>query len=323
MRKKLYLGALFLLLIGAATLAGCSKVKSLKPISLDEAKLKTETYINENLMPQGSKVTIKEISEFSRDLYQMQIDLGNGQTVESYVMKDGGKFFPQAFDMAQASSTATNESPAAKTKTSEVSKKNNKPKVELFIMSYCPYGTQIQKGMLPVLETLGNKIDFQLKFVSYAMHDKKELDENMVQYCVQKNNPDKLTNYLKCFLAEGKSGECLKSNNLNVSSCVKDADKTFKVTENFNNKNTWKGSFPPFNIDKGDNDKYQVQGSPTLIINGEEISASRDSASLLKTICSAFDNAPEECKTTLSDKNPTPGFGFNSAAGGNTDAQCN
>jgi len=49
-------------------------------------------------------------------------------------------------------------------------------------MSYCPYGTQIEKGILPVINALGNKIKFSLKFVDYAMHGKKEIDENSRQY---------------------------------------------------------------------------------------------------------------------------------------------
>lgn len=35
-------------------------------------------------------------------------------------------------------------------------------------MSHFPYGTQIEKGMIPVMETLGNKADIGIKFVNYA-----------------------------------------------------------------------------------------------------------------------------------------------------------
>ncbi|MBU3941884.1 MAG: hypothetical protein KKF74_03150, partial [Nanoarchaeota archaeon] len=47
--------------------------------------------------------------------------------------------------------------------------KKDKPEVELFVMSHCPYGTQIEKGMLPVARLLGDKIDFNIRFCSYAM----------------------------------------------------------------------------------------------------------------------------------------------------------
>ncbi|HPW44193.1 MAG TPA: hypothetical protein PLX67_00560 [bacterium] len=45
-----------------------------------------------------------------------------------------------------------------------------------------------------------------------------------------------------------------------------------------------------------------------MIINDQEISVNRDSASLLKTICSAFNNSPEECSAQLSSDSPAAGF---------------
>jgi hypothetical protein len=155
------------------------------------------------------------------------------------------------------------------------------------------------------------------------MHGEKELQENLVQYCVQKQEPKKLNAYLNCFLKEGKSADCLTENKINVSSCVTKSDKEFKVTENFTNKVGWQGSFPPFDVDKNDNEKYGVQGSPTLIINGEEISTSRDSQSLLSTICSAFENAPDACQEKLSTTAPAPGFGTGAASSDSSGAQCN
>jgi len=32
------------------------------------------------------------------------------------------------------------------------------------------------------------------------MHDKKEIDENTVQHCIQQEQPDKYSDYLECFL---------------------------------------------------------------------------------------------------------------------------
>ncbi|MCX6795571.1 MAG: hypothetical protein NT165_02500 [Candidatus Falkowbacteria bacterium] len=297
-----------------------------KTLSPEAAKIKTEAYINENLMPSGSKVKIESIKEYEGNLYQLKINLGNGQTVDSYVSKDGTKFFPQSMDMKAATGDDANKAPSAAKPTtkaagSSVSTKTAKPVVELFVMSYCPYGTQIEKGIIPAVEALGNKIDFKLKFVSYAMHGEKELKENLVQYCIQKDSPSKLLPYLNCFLKEGKSADCLTQNNLNVTACVDKSDKQFKVTENYTNKVGWQGSFPPFDTDKADNEKYNVQGSPTLIINGEETSSSRDSASLLTTICSAFDKTPEACNTKLPSTAPSSGFGTGSASGGAA-AQC-
>ncbi|MEM2131153.1 MAG: GILT family protein, partial [Candidatus Woesearchaeota archaeon] len=69
--------------------------------------------------------------------------------------------------------------------------KKDKPEVQLFVMSHCPFGTQMEKGILPVVELLGNKIDFKVRFVYYAMHGEVEVKEQLRQYCIQKEQQDK------------------------------------------------------------------------------------------------------------------------------------
>jgi protein-disulfide isomerase len=227
--------------------------------------------------------------------------------------------------MASSSSVGTNSGDQQQTATANITK-NDKPKVELFVMSYCPYGTQIEKGIIPAVQALGNKIDFNLKFVDYAMHGQQELNENLKEYCIDKNQKDKLLPYLTCFLKSSDSAACLKSAGVNQSkldSCVKSADKEFKVTEQFTSKENWNGSYPPFDVHKADNTKYGVQGSPTLVINGTSAESARDSASLLKTICSAFNNQPDVCSTAkLSSASPSAGFGEGTEASSGSTAGC-
>lgn len=295
-----------------------------KNLSAEEAKTKVENFVNTYLMQSGSKATIKEVTK-EYGLYKLKIDVVSS-VIESYVTRDGKLFFPQALDMeeiAKEAATANNQSdtsaPAA-----TVSVKSDKPVVELFVMSYCPYGTQMEKGILPVVAALGDKIDFELKFCSYAMHGQKELAENMLQYCIQKEQGSKLNAYMTCFLESGVSSSCLETAKIDqkkVNSCVSKTDAAYKVTSNYDNKIGYQGSYPGFDVNKADNDKYNVGGSPTLVINGQEISANRDSASLLKTICSAFNEQPKECETVLSSASPSAGFG--SGTGNGSAASCN
>ncbi len=206
----------------------------------------------------------------------------------------------------------------------ECVEKADKPIVELFVMSHCPYGTQMEKGILPVAQLLGDKIDFQLKFVNYAMHEQKEIDEQMNQYCIDKEYPDKLLDYLECFLgttagsaAEGKA--CMEELELDtdaIASCVSDADAEFGISADYDDKSKWKGQFPPFNLHDADNQKYGVRGSPSLRINGAEPSAGRDAKSLLSAICFAFSDQPEECEEEIDVGAPTPGFGWEAAPAG-------
>ncbi|HAI74039.1 MAG TPA: hypothetical protein DCS28_03355 [Candidatus Moranbacteria bacterium] len=296
-----------------------------------EAKTKVTDFINNNLIQEGMKAEIGSVTK-ENGMFKVIVKIGEGkqqQEITSYLSLDGTKFFPNAMDIAETEQKITEQkkAQAEAVPVAEITKAD-KPTVELFVMSYCPYGTQIEKGILPVIDALGAKIDYTLKFVNYAMHEKKEIDENLKQYCIQKNEPAKLSAYLKCFLKDSaKSETCSKSIGINaakLSGCVAEADKQFKITEQYNDKGSWSnGTFPPFDVNKSDNEKYGVKGSPTLVINGVEASAAgRDSASLLKTICSGFKTEPKECSAKLSAIVPSAGFGEGTASVGNADAAC-
>ena len=210
--------------------------------------------------------------------------------------------------------------------------KNSRPKVELFVMSYCPYGLQMEKAFLPAMDLLKNKADISIKFVSYAMHGQKEVEENTRQYCIEKEQPSKLAAYLNCFFTAGQNDgstadykKCLTSAGVNESalnSCYNKADKDFGIMAKYNDQGSWlSGRYPIYPVHQADNDRYGVQGSPTLIINGVESQAGRTPEAVKQAICAAFDNAPSECKTTLPSNSFQPGFGLSAAGtGGNTAA---
>jgi hypothetical protein len=294
-----------------------------KGITQDEAKAKVEKFITDN----GGGAEVKSVSD-ENGLYKIMIN-ANGQEIPTYVTKDGTKFFPQAVDFAEVQKKMDDAKKAAENKIKNAAKKDV-PEVELFVMSYCPYGTQSEKGIIPVLATLGDKIKFNLRFVSYAMHEKKEIDENLRQFCIQKNEPSKLIKYLTCFLKKGEGTEnaCMAEAGVNAaktSSCMSATDNEFKISASYKDKSKWSnGQYPPFDVEKDLNTKYGVQGSPTLVVNGGEVEAGRDASSLLKAICNGFETQPEECVATLSPNPPSPGFGEGVAAAGSAgaDASC-
>jgi len=193
--------------------------------------------------------------------------------------------------------------------------KSDKPKVELFVMSHCPFGTQAEKGIIPVIKLLGDKIDFKVKFVNYAMHGKQEIDENTLQYCIQKVEPKKYLDYLTCFLEKGDTQGCLQKAGIDkakVDECIKNADKEYNITKNYEDKASWAGGrFPKYEVDNEENLKYGIQGSPTLVINGVVVQPqSRSPEAYLKAICEAFKNPPAECQKVLSNQSYDPGFGW-------------
>ncbi|MCX6739782.1 MAG: hypothetical protein NTZ49_00965 [Candidatus Parcubacteria bacterium] len=316
--KKYLLG---IALLAAFTLTGCNALDLLKVskvLTPEEAKAKAEKFVNENLVQPGTTITIEDVVE-ENGLYKVVVNF-SGQKYDSYMTKDGTQFFPQAYNIAEIEKEKASGTTAPATEVT----KSDKPKVELFVMSHCPYGTQIEKGIIPVAETLKDKIDFEVKFCDYAMHGEKELQEELAQHCIKTTQNDKFISYLKCFLGEGKSEECRKQVSIDETSlknCISKTDNEYKVMASFKDKTTWlSGQYPIFDVYKDDNTKYSVQGSPTLVINGAQAEAGRDSASLLSTICNAFNTQPEECKTQLSATAPSAGFGYEAAAATDTSA---
>lgn len=293
----------------------------LSVIGTDAAKTKVEAFVRDGLgVSPEIEVVVSAVTE-EAGVYRADVTI-QGKAYPMYLSVDGKKFFPNGMDTEPKPAEETAQAPAQDIPTSD------RPEVKLFVMSYCPYGTQIEKGILPALDVLGDKIDFTLEFVSYAMHGKKELDENLRQYCIRTEEPTKLPDYLECFLkaGEGTESACLRTARVDASkntACMKEADARFSVTKNTGDKSTYQGSYPSFDVDKADNESYGVQGSPALVINGVTADSQRDPASLLKTICSGFVSSPEACSASLSTDVPAAGFGEGSASSAAaSDAAC-
>ncbi|MBN2111694.1 hypothetical protein JW707_01210 [Candidatus Woesearchaeota archaeon] len=294
--------------------SGC---KSGSIVSSDEAGEKTVDFITNALLQGAKQAELTGVEEES-SMYKVSFAI-EGETYPSYVSKDGKLLFLQYIDMDSALDEMSQGSEDPQT--TDVPK-SDKPKVELFVMSHCPYGTQIEKGMVPVANLLGDKIDFSVKFVYYAMHGKTELDEELLQHCIQKEEKGKYLDYLECFLADGDTETCVSEAGIDTASvdeCVSETDEEFSVSAKYADQSTWlSGRYPLFDVDKELNTKYGVGGSPYLVINGASPSTGRDSASLLNAVCAAFSNAPEECGTQLSSASPSAGFGYTAGSSGST-----
>lgn len=288
-----------------------------KILTSQEASEKALKFINENLLEKGMTASLVGVSEES-GLYKIKLKIGE-EEYDSYVTTDGKFLFPQPpielkTETGQPSDGASGEIP-----------KEDRPDVKLFVMSHCPYGLQVQKMFLPVYDLLKNEADMGVYFVNYIMHDKKELDENLRQYCIQKEEKDKYADYLGCFVQDGNSEKCLsnaKINKTKLDSCVVETDNEYKVTEQYNDQSTWlNGSYPKFDVQAGLNEKYGVKGSPTIVINGVVADIGPRSPEKFKeTICQAFSQPPASCSQTLSNEASSPGFG--SGAGSSSGGQC-
>ncbi len=271
----------------------------------------------------GTSASIVSV-EKEDSLYKVVVDI-DGQQTPVYVTLDGKYAIAQPIPLT-AQAAPSGDSASGQTPQPANVPKSDKPVVEAFVMAYCPYGTQIEKGLIPVVKLLGDKIDFEFKFVNYAMHPAQgEVEEQTREYCIQKEQNDKFLDYLACFLGEGDSEGCLASTGIDTAkldACYEATDAEFDITKNLEDKESWSGGrFPMFLIHAEENEKYGVRGSPTLVINGVTASAGRDSASLLGAICNAFNEEPSECDTVFEGGTPSPGFGWGETDSANL-AQC-
>lgn len=315
-KKTFSMGKIMILSLFALLLiSGCSANIPLskndknakKSLNQEEARAVAEKFINENLLPPSLKANIKTVA-LEGDVYNINLEV-DGKDYISYMTKDGEKFFQSGMDMAKfaAENAANRQAVAGEEEQNKVIPKTDKPKVELFVMTHCPYGLQAEKGIMPAFETLGNKIDAKVRFVHYFMHGDKEEQETYNQVCLREEQPAKYASYLKCFAAEGDSSKCAAQigiDNNKLANCLKGKAKDYyKADSNLSNA-------------------YGVGGSPTLVINGVQSQAGRDSANYLAAVCAAFNKAPAECSEQLSSAQPAPGFGSGTDNSGSNAAGC-
>ncbi len=299
--------------INPAILAGSnSNNNTEKLLTIEKAEDRAVSFINENMLQEGATASVIESAEES-GIYRIKLKIQEDE-FDLYITKDGRFLFPQFIDIEEFE------------KEKQIVKAD-RPDVKIFVMSHCPYGLQAEKMFLPVYELLKDEADMGIYYVDYIMHGKQEIDENLRQYCIELEQGDKYYNYLNCFVynSAGDAKKCLAESGVDetrLDACIARVDQEFKVTAQYNDKSTWRnGLFPKFDLHADLNQKYDVKGSPTIVINGKRTEVSPRSPENFKNIvCEAFNAAPEQCSQTLSEEVPAPGFG--SGKGGSSNGEC-
>ena len=90
-------------------------------------------------------------------------------------------------------------------------------KVEFYVMSQCPYGTQVEDAIAPVLDKMGDKFDFSLDFIANdngdgtfaSLHGQNEVLGNIVQLCAIKYEPE---NYMDMIVCMNKAASSIPGN---------------------------------------------------------------------------------------------------------------
>lgn len=285
-----------------------SVAKSLpsSPEALEAAKTKALDFINKEMVAPGTEVSIKEIIE-EEGLYKLKVAV-SGRDVDAYMTKGLTLFFPNPVAMTEVAGAATE--PTQPTTPQELPK-SEKPSVQLFTMSYCPYGNQAEATMKPVVDLLGDAVTVEPHYVIYenyqgggptycidpnskfcSMHGAAELNQDLRELCIFNNQRAKFWAYL-----EKVNADCTVSN---IETCWKTAADAVSVNTAQVESCFKTNSLTYAQAEKDLGAKYNVTGSPTLVINGVTYEGDRTADAYKTAICSAFNTPPSACSTVLS-----------------------
>ncbi len=281
--------------------------------SCSEASVKRAIkFINENLVKPGSKASL--INYSSENVCWILTEYrGNKIPI---ILKNGSDLvLPyNVINLDEA------EKRIAERKRSfeEKVKKTSTPDVKLFIMSFCPYGRQAAKAMIPVYALLKNKANIEFRYVIYpkewykgrekeycignycSMHGINETREDVRELCIANlYGKDKLVEYL-----EEELQSCTMSN---IDICSKEIMERIGIDSEKIEKCVGQNATAYLKEEYELNKKYGVTGSPTLLINEVRYTGQRTPEAFKNAICSAFIQPPKECEQTLPSSSASPG----------------
>jgi predicted DsbA family dithiol-disulfide isomerase len=188
-------------------------------------------------------------------------------------------------------------------KAGAVTGSGDKVKLEFYIMSKCPFGVQVAQGIAPVLQEMGDYIDFQMNYIVNekdgkltSMHGEPELKGDIIQLCAMKHYPDvkKYMGFIDCWnknwraIPQGWEG-CADQAGLDkgrIRSCADGKQGEDLLRESMKRAQAANAS-----------------GSPTIFLAGEAYNGGRGKLDFMRAICEKFpegkkpnncNNIPEE-----------------------------
>jgi hypothetical protein len=267
--------------------------------STDEIAKKAIDYINDNGLSSTPASLVSASDESG--LIKMKIKIAENE-FDSYVSKDGKFLFPQAIEMivsetdtgSEDNQNASGEGP---TTVDEIQKTDN-PMLDAYVVSRCPFGLQMQRMMAEAVKEAPELAQYiKARYMGEvsngkitAMHGDDEAQENLRQICIREEQPTKYWSYVSCQMKAGDTTGCEGPSGVNsaeLSACISTASRGLAYAQE------------DFDLEK----QYSIPGSPTLILDGTQISEFNfggRSAEAIKTIvCAASVSEPSFCATTL------------------------
>src|SRR6185369_5877274 len=169
------------------------------------------------------------------------------------------------------------------------------PTLEMYVMSQCPFGVQVVNAVAPVKEQLGSAMNLKIGYIGngsagsfQSLHGPGEVKGDIAQLCAAKHAPDK---YLKMIVCQNKNPRAVDTN---WKDCAGETGIDAAAIESC------------INGDEGNQllaaafaeaQQKNVQGSPTMFVNGKPYDGGRKPRDFLKAVCAATTgDQPEPCK---------------------------
>lgn len=279
----------------------------------EAAGQKAINFINNNLIQQGEAV-LENIEE-KNGLYFINTSY-MGNEIPIYVTKDGEVVFVQgginmeefaAMKLEAEKQPGQNQEQKAPKEICDEMSKSPTPVLEAYVVSGCPYGLQMQRIFAEIVDKIPKAMEnLKIRYMGSvvdgkvtSMHGDSEAQENLRQICLREEQSDKYWNYVGCYMKEGNTAGCLNISEVNTTSlddCMSDSSKGVVYAEE------------DFELNK----KYEVTGSPTLIMNGGRASefnfGGRTADAVKSLLCCGFSAEPDFCSDEVSKDSASAGF---------------
>ena len=206
--------------------------------SNDAIAKKALDYLNKEVLAGQSPASLVSVSTES-GLIKIKIKI-DANEYDSYVTKDGKLLFPQAFNMAPATDQAGQNggNNNASAQTCESLPKSDKPVLETFVVSRCPYGLQMQRMMAEAIKNSSDVAQYvKVRYIGAvssdgktitSMHGDAEAQENLRQICIRDEQASKYWSYVSCQMKSGDTAGCEKSTGVDsakLASCISDKNR--------------------------------------------------------------------------------------------------
>ncbi len=296
------LGIAFLIVLALFLMSGGSAVPS-GTISAETCGPRMIDYINQNYVQPGSQATFDNITEMN-GVYRINTTY-QGNTISVYATEDCQLLFlsyPVDITETTPVPTTTTVTPAPTPVKTAV------PAVDLYVMSFCPYGVQAENSMKPVVDLLGSKANFSILYIASvngdrienvsSLHGLNEAKEDARQLCIMQEYPDRYWSYLMQI-----NEQCYPSasNSTALEACWKKVATGLEIdTSKIESCAYGTEGLALLRASEAKVDTYGVTGSPTLFINGQKYSGSRTPEAFKTAVCNAFQTPPAECAANLS-----------------------